>query len=166
MRGRPLLDETQSCFRLDIAIQQLSVKVEGRLLPLILGVEVRWAVLSIEHPYYDSKEKIETMGMKQHLVPRLPLETAGNAGAGSRVSYANSSPQIPGRQRPHSGRPPRPAAQPIVPAIGCDGAGASPIPPVNYTETAQISLSMCSIPQYMWLSARTLSSISPFMDSL
>ena len=56
MRRRPLANEPQSGFRLNVADSHLAVEVKLALLSLVLRMEVGRFMFAIEHPDDDSEE--------------------------------------------------------------------------------------------------------------
>ena len=56
MKGRPLLDETARGPGAERPCQRFAVEQKGRLLPLVFRVEVRHAMLLVEHPDDNAEE--------------------------------------------------------------------------------------------------------------
>jgi hypothetical protein len=71
MSRRPFLDQSASRAGLQPAGEYLSVEGERRLLSLVLDMDVREAMLAIEHPNDDAEED----GDDRHF-PILPLPPA------------------------------------------------------------------------------------------
>ena len=56
MESRPIPDKAERRPRLDIPDDHLTVQVELPLLALMLGMEVRWLMLPVEHPNDNPEE--------------------------------------------------------------------------------------------------------------
>jgi hypothetical protein len=81
-RGCPPPDESARGPRLDVAGDQIPIEVEFSLLTLVLGVEVSWLMLNVEHPNCDSEKRRDNRQLKVYRVAtqiNMPSSSAAAA---------------------------------------------------------------------------------------